>query len=141
MSVDPALETKAEDSAPWASSPELLISHLLRYGVLASLMLVVCGMALSFFHHPDYFSSVESLQRLTSEGQRPHQLSEVMAGVLATRGQAIAMVGLLVMMAIPVARVALSLLIFRQQRDRAFVWVTTVVLTLLALSFLLGRAE
>jgi uncharacterized membrane protein len=141
MSVQPTLETKAATPAPLAGSPELLISHLLRYGVMSSLLLVVCGTALSFIHHPDYFSSVESLQRLTAEGHRPHQLSEVMAGVLATRGQAIAMVGLLVMMAIPVARVALSLLIFRQQRDRAFVRVTSVVLALLVLSFLLGRAE
>lgn len=141
MSVQPTLETRATAASSLAGSPELLISHLLRYGVLASLMLVVCGMVLSFLHHPDYFSSVEALQRLTAEGHRPHQLSEVMAGVMATRGQAIAMVGLLVMMAIPVARVALSLLIFRQQRDRVFVVVTSVVLTLLVLSFLLGRAE
>lgn len=140
MSVQPPVETKA--AAPSVSgSPELLISHLLRYGVMVSLMLVLCGMVLTFLHHPDYFSSVEALQRLTGQGNRPHQLSEVIAGVMATRGQAIAMVGLLVMMAIPVARVALSLLIFRQQREPVFVGVTSVVLALLVLSFLLGHAE
>lgn len=140
MSMHSPLETKA--SAPSATtSPELLISYLLRYGVMVSLLLVVCGMVLTFFHHPDYFSSAEALERLTAQGDMPHQLSEVMAGVLATRGRAVAMVGLLVMMAIPVARVALSLLIFRQQRDRAFVIMTAVVLTLLVGSFLLGHAE
>jgi uncharacterized membrane protein len=140
MSVQPTVEAKA--TAPVvAGSPEILISYLLRYGVMVSLMLVLGGMVLTFFHHPDYFYSVEALQRLTAEGSRPHQLSDVMAGVMATRGQAIAMVGLLVMMVIPVARVALSLFIFRQQRDRVFVGVTSVVLALLVLSFLLGQAE
>jgi uncharacterized membrane protein len=140
MSVQPTIEAKAAAPAV-GSSPELLISSLLRYGVMVSLGLVLCGMGVTFFHHPDYFSSVEALQRLTTEGNWPHQLSDVMAGVMAARGQSIAMVGLLVMMAIPVARVALSLLIFRQQRDRVFVMVTSVVLALLVLSFLLGHAE
>ncbi|HVG63426.1 MAG TPA: DUF1634 domain-containing protein [Hyalangium sp.] len=140
MSVQPTVEAKATAPAA-AGGPELLISSLLRYGVMVSLGFVLFGMVLTFIHHPDYFSSAEALQRLTEEGSRPHQLSDVMAGVMATRGRAIAMVGLLVMMAIPVARVALSLLIFRQQRDRAFVMVTSVVLTLLVLSFLLGHAE
>lgn len=140
MSVQPEVETKAA-VPPASANPELLISSLLRYGVMASLVLVLGGLGLTFFHHPDYFSSVEALQRLTAQGNKPHQLSDVMAGVMATRGQAIAMVGLLVMVAIPVARVAVSLLIFRQQRDRVFVGVTSVVLVLLVLSFLLGRVE
>ncbi|MBN1205467.1 MAG: DUF1634 domain-containing protein, partial [Myxococcaceae bacterium] len=110
MSMQPTLETRVSAPTALAGSPELLISHLLRYGVLASLVLVVCGMGLMFFHHPDYFSSVEALQRVTGPVHTPHRLSDVMEGVLATRGRAIAMVGLLVMMGIPVARVALSLL-------------------------------
>ena len=123
------------------ASPELLISNLLRYGVLSSLALVSLGMLLTFVHHPDYFSSADALQRLTSPESAPHQLSDVTTGVLTVHGQAFVMVGLLVMLAIPVLRVALSLRIFRQQHDRAFVVMTSVVLALLMLSFLLGKAE
>ena len=124
-----------------SASPELLISSLLSYGVLSSLALVSLGMLLTFVHHPDYFSSGEALQRLTAPEQAPHRLADVMEGVLTVRGQSFVMVGLLVMLAIPVLRVALSLSIFRQQRDRAFVVMTSGVLALLVLSFLLGRAE
>jgi uncharacterized membrane protein len=124
-----------------AASPELLISNLLRSGVVLSLTLVTLGMSLTFFHHPDYFSSAQALQRLTAPERGPHDLSDVLADVANARGQALVMVGLLVLMATPVLRVALSLLVFSRQRDRAFGTVTSVVLGLLLLSFLLGGVE
>ncbi|HEX8819457.1 MAG TPA: DUF1634 domain-containing protein [Archangium sp.] len=124
-----------------AASPELLISHLLRSGVVLSLTLVTFGMSLTFFHHPDYFSSEQALQRLTAPERGPHALSDVLAGVMNARGQAFVMAGLLVLMATPVLRVALSLLVFSRQRDRTFVAVTSVVLCLLLLSFLVGGVE
>jgi uncharacterized membrane protein len=121
--------------------PELLISNVLRLGVGLSLALVTGGMLLTFVHHPDYFYSAQALQRLTAPERGPHGLAEVLGGVMNARGQAFVMVGLLVLMATPVLRVALSLLVFGRQKDRAFVTLTSVVLSLLVLSFLLGRAE
>jgi uncharacterized membrane protein len=121
--------------------PELLISDLLRYGVLASLSLVTLGTLVTFLRHPDYLVSAEALQRLTAPHPVPHGLSDVVAGAMAARGQSFVMSGLLVMMAVPVMRVALSLLIFRQQRDTRYVMITTAVLALLVLSFVLGAAE
>ncbi|MFY2557254.1 DUF1634 domain-containing protein [Corallococcus terminator] len=121
--------------------PELLISDLLRYGVLISLSLVTLGTLVTFFRHPDYLVSSEALERLTAPHPVPHGLADVVAGAMAARGQSFVMAGLLVMMAVPVMRVALSLLIFRQQKDRLFVAITTVVLTLLLVSFLVGAAE
>jgi uncharacterized membrane protein len=124
-----------------AAGPEVLISNLLRLGVVLSLSLVSAGILLTFFHHPDYFSSAQALRRLTAPEHVPHSLADVLAGVVAVRGQAVVMVGLMVLMATPVIRVALSLLIFSRQRDRVFVGVTSVVLGLLLLSFLLGKVE
>ncbi|NOJ52523.1 DUF1634 domain-containing protein [Myxococcus xanthus] len=121
--------------------PELLISDLLRYGVAASLALVTLGTVVTFFRHPDYLVSSEALLRLTSPHPVPHTLGDVVAGALAARGQAFVMAGLLVMMAVPVMRVALSLLIFRQQKDRLYVGITATVLAMLVLSFLLGAAH
>ncbi|NVJ28240.1 MULTISPECIES: DUF1634 domain-containing protein [Myxococcus] len=121
--------------------PELLISDLLRYGVLVSLSLVTLGTTVTFFRHPDYLVSSEALERLTAPHPVPHGLADVVAGAMAARGQSFVMAGLLVMMAVPVMRVALSLLIFRQQKDRLYVAITTVVLTLLLVSFLVGAAE
>ena len=121
--------------------PELLISDLLRYGVLASMALVTLGTVITFLRHPDYLVSTEVLERLTAPHPVPHGLAEVVAGAMAASGQSLVMAGLLVMMAVPVMRVALSLLIFRQQKDRLYVAITTTVLGLLVLSFLLGAAE
>lgn len=119
---------------------ELLISNLLRYGVAASLAIILLGTLVTFMHHPDYFSSAESLQPLTHPDSAPHSLSMVVAGAYALHGQAIIMMGLLLLVAIPVGRVALSLAIFSYQKDQPFVTITSLVLALLLASFLIGRA-
>lgn len=122
-------------------TPELLISQLLRGGVTLSLSLVAVGMGLTFFHHPDYFSSSAALERLTAPDHAPHRLADVFEGVLAVRGQSFVMAGLLVMITVPVLRVALSLGVFRLQKDRVFVAITACVLALLLVSFLMGGVE
>jgi uncharacterized membrane protein len=139
--VSPSPQVAADALETGAVGPELLISNLLRSGVVLSLTLVTFGMSLTFFHHPDYFSSAQALQRLTAPERGPHDLADVLADVMNARGQAFVMVGLLVLMATPVLRVALSLLVFSRQKDRAFVTVTSVVLGLLLLSFLVGGVE
>lgn len=139
MSGEPVFSSAR--GAPEAVGPELLISHLLRSGVVLSLTMVTLGMMLTFVHHPDYFSSAQALQRLTAPEHGPHDLGEVLEDAGHARGEAFVMVGLLVLMATPVLRVALSLLVFGRRRDRAYVAVTSGVLSLLLLSFLLGRGE
>jgi uncharacterized membrane protein len=143
VSEESAVQTKpsTQELARDSAGPEVLISNLLRSGVVLSLTLVSAGMLLTFVHHPDYFSSAQALQRLTAPEHAPHGLADVLMGVESVQGQALVMVGLLVLIATPVVRVALSLLIFGRQRDRAFMMVTSVVLALLLVSFLLGRVE
>jgi uncharacterized membrane protein len=119
---------------------ELLISNLLRFGVATSLVIIVAGTLLSFVHHPDYVAAPAELKRLAQPGAAfPHTVAEVRVGVANLRGQAIVVVGLLVLLATPVARVAVSIFAFLYQGDRAFVVLTTTVLLLLLLSFVLGR--
>jgi len=119
---------------------ELLISNLLRTGVTASLVIVVLGTVLSFVHHPQYVSSPAELQRLTRPGAAfPRSLGDVWAGVRDLSGQAIVVVGLLLLIATPVMRVAVSIFAFMYEGDRTYVLITSVVLALLMLSFALGR--
>lgn len=143
MTPNPPLEPKAPPAAEAAHeqvvSLELLISTLLRYGVLASIGLVGAGIVLSFVHHPDYLSSADALARLTRPSDTPHDLSEVLAGLAAARGQTLTMLGLLMLITLPVTRVGLSLIVFTAQKDRAFVLITGAVLALLLVSFLLGQ--
>lgn len=121
---------------------ELAISYLLRGGVVLSLVTILAGVVLMFVHHPDYWHTGDDLERLTKPGAAfPHTLPEVAAGVGEGRGQAVVCVGLLLLIATPILRVAVSIVIFAVQRDYGFVVITTVVLAILLLSFFLGKVE
>lgn len=132
----------AADAEERVRRVELVISNLLRAGVLASLALVVLGTVLTFIHHPDYFASPADLSRLVQPGAAfPHSLGDVMDGIRRLRGQAIVMTGLLLLITTPVMRVAVSIFAFIYQRDRVFTFITAMVLSLLLLSFFLGAVE
>lgn len=120
---------------------ETLISNLLRIGVMVSVAIVLTGIVFTFVHHPDYFSSRPALGNLI-DAKRDYtsSIGGVVEGVAARRGQAIAMLGILLLIATPVARVAVSIAIFVVERDRLYVAITSIVLLLLLLSFALGAA-
>ena len=127
---------------PHARAVELLISNLLRIGVWASLAIIVVGTSISFVHHPQYMHDPKELAHLTTPGAAvPHTIHDVTRGLRERRGQAVVMVGLLVLIATPVFRVGVSIVAFALESDRAYVVITTIVLVLLILSFVLGKAE
>lgn len=120
---------------------DVAISRLLRGGVTISIAIVLCGVLLTFLHHPTYLSSRPALGQLT--GPRavfPHTISAVLHGAALRQGQAIVMIGLLFLIATPVARVAFSIVVFALQGDRLYVAITTTVLVLLVISFMAGAA-
>lgn len=120
---------------------EVLISVLLRVGVVTSLVIVVAGTILTFVAHPRYLSSHAPLDGLIGEDARfPHTPQAVLTGVRHGNGPAVVTAGLLVLIATPVVRVAVSIFAFVYQRDRTFVVITSVVFVLLLASFALGKA-
>ena len=120
---------------------ELVISYVLRGGVLLCLLLLAVGSALTFTHHPEYRAAGESLKLLTTPGAAfPHSLRGLETSLRAGRGQGFTTLGLLVLIATPILRVAVSVLAFWFERDRAFVLITTTVLCLLVASLFLGKA-
>lgn len=136
---EPTVETP--ETTP-IHAAEIWISNILRVGVWISLLLIVVGTVTTFAHHPDYRSSSDDLARLTNPGDAvPHHLSDVSDGLKDFRGRAIIELGLITLIATPVVRVATSVFVFIAMRDRRFVIITLAVLTLLLLSFWLGRAE
>ncbi|HEY3323793.1 MAG TPA: DUF1634 domain-containing protein [Planctomycetota bacterium] len=121
---------------------ELVISSMLRTGVIISFVVVLTGMVLTFARHPQYRSSTEELARLTSPQTSPiHSVDAVIDGLRTTPGQAIVLVGLALLIATPVLRVAISIFAFVYEGDRRYVIITTIVLLLLLLSFVLGKVE
>ena len=121
--------------------PEAMIGSLLRVGVILSICVVTAGLVVTFVHHPEYFSSRPSLGELTQPGAHfPSTLGNVASGVREGSGQAIVMAGLLLLVATPVARVALSIVIFMIERDRLYVLITAAVLLILVVAFVTGAA-
>ena len=121
---------------------EILISNLLRVGVVVSLFVVVAGVVLTFVHHPEYLHSREDVGGLLAgNAEFPHTMREVGAGVLVLHGRSVVILGLLLLIATPVMRVGVSVFVFLYERDRVFAAVTMVVFLLLLLSFVLGRVE
>ncbi len=131
----------SEPVDPRVRRVELLISNLLRCGVLASLALIVLGMVIAFVQQPGDLLRPERLVELTHpERPPPHRLGEIAAGLAGLRGPAIVTLGLLVLLLTPVVRVAVSIVAFVYQRDRAFVGITSTVLAILLASIVLGQA-
>ena len=127
---------------PKARQVEILISNILRFGVITSLSIVVLGIILTFTHHPEYLSSHEDLMQLTSSSATfPTTPQSVIDGLLHLQGRSVVITGLLLLILTPVLRVATSIFAFIYEEDPAFVIITSVVLALLILSFFLGAAE
>jgi uncharacterized membrane protein len=131
----------AADPHPWLGHIEILISVVLRVGVLTSLFVIVVGTVLSFARHPRYLTSPADLTSLTKPGAAfPHSIRQVAEGVEHGQGRAVVVAGLLLLIATPVVRVAISVASFTVERDWPFVVITLVVLCLLIVSFFLGKA-
>ena len=109
-----------------------LIGWILQGGVLLSASIILIGL-LMLPLHPGGFS-VSGLLSF------PQSFSQVWAGLLVLHPQAIIALGLLLLIATPILRVAVSILAFALERDLRFVVITVIVLAILLLSnVLLGN--
>ena len=108
-----------------------VISWILQWGVIASSVLIVLGLCLL----PTRPGGLEVHRVLTF----PRTPADIWSGLLILRPQAIIVVGLLLLIATPVVRVAVSVVAFALEHDRRYVVITLVVLAILILSFLLGK--
>ncbi|MEP6572586.1 MAG: DUF1634 domain-containing protein [Gemmatimonadota bacterium] len=139
--VEPLIESPTADQDARVRRAELLISTVLRTGVLTSLAVILLGTVLTFVHHRSYLSTTTDLARLTQPGAAiPHTLREVALGLESLSGQAIITLGLLLLILTPVVRVGVSILAFVAQRDWIYVAITATVLLLLLFSIVLGIA-
>jgi uncharacterized membrane protein len=125
---------------------ELLIATLLRWGVLLSFVIVAIGLtALVSSGQTGYdqmdTSDLSGLLRYQAESQAfPTSVEATLSGVSTFKPYAIISLGLLLLLIIPVARVAVSIVAFALERDWLYVLITTFVFATLMVSFALGRA-
>jgi uncharacterized membrane protein len=122
---------------------EVVISEILAWGVLASLALLGTGTLLSFLGSHDYGAgrgTSADLARLVRPGAAfPRSARWLVPAVAHGNGQAIIVAGLVLLIATPVVRVAVSVLAFALEGDRRYTIITTIVLLLLLLSLALGK--
>jgi uncharacterized membrane protein len=125
---------------------ELFIAQLLRWGVILSFVIVAVGVvALIVTDQTGYqqtrFGDLNSLITYHVDHPGfPNTIGDVWAGALEFRPFAIISLGLLVLIAIPVMRVAVSVIAFVFERDWLYVAITFFVFAMLMLSFALGEA-
>ena len=104
---------------------ELVISGVLRGGVLLSVAVILAGVC--------YYYALRLLGRLPPT-TFPDTLAEVSAGLRAANPVAIVTAGLLILLATPVLRVAVSIAAFAIEKDRTYVTITAIVLVILLFS-------
>ncbi|MGQ9683673.1 MAG: DUF1634 domain-containing protein [Anaerolineae bacterium] len=128
------------------SAADRVISGLLRYGVLVSVVLVVLGMvSLGLRGNTGYGATADVQTLLSPPADRapswPTTLGGVLSGAVQLRPYALILLGLLVLIMTPILRVAVSAVLFLIEHDLLYVAITVFVLAVLVLSFFLGAGH
>jgi uncharacterized membrane protein len=110
---------------------EQLMGNLLRTGVLLAAAVVTIGGVVYLRRHATEPAGHHTFR---GEPQDLRTVNGIIDDALALRGRGLIQLGLLLLIATPVARVAFSLLAFAIERDWVYLVVTAVVLTVLIFS-------
>lgn len=126
----------------WAERDvELYIGKLLRYGVMISCAITLFGGVIYLFQHkgviPDY-SPIPSGQSFPGVADYLRELATIIPRVLSFDGAAIIQLGVVVLIATPIIRVAFSAVSFLIERDYMYVVITLIVLAIIIANMILG---
>ena len=111
------------------------VSGILRGGLLLAALVAAIGGAVYLLHHGN---DVVAYRAFMGEPERLRSIGGILRGMTRGEAQAIIQLGLVLLIATPVARVALSLIGFYLERDRKYLAITGLVLLILLFS-LFGR--
>ncbi len=120
------------------SSMNNILGIVLRSGVVLSGIIIAIGTALFVANHSldDTSAYLAYNPGLIPHGNFPVSLASIASGLISLDPSSIIELGFLILLATPVARVALSLFLFAAERDKMFVYLTTTVLVILLFSML-----
>jgi uncharacterized membrane protein len=110
---------------------ERIVGNLLRIGVMVSAAVVLIGGVLYLMR---YGAATPGYGIFRGEPADLRGLSGIVRDALALRRRGIIQLGIALLIATPVARVAFSVIAFALRRDRKYVIVTLIVLAILAWS-------
>lgn len=110
---------------------EVRLGRLLRAGVATAAAVVLAGAVIYLIRHG---GSRPHYEVFAGEPPALRSVGGIVREASGLRGRGIIQLGLLILIATPVARVAFSLYAFFRDRDRAYILITSIVLILLLLS-------
>ncbi|MGH9540093.1 MAG: DUF1634 domain-containing protein [Terriglobales bacterium] len=110
---------------------ENLVGNLLRAGVLLSALIVFCGAVVYLARHG---SEPADYRLFRGEPSDLRNIPGVLQDTFALQGRGIVQLGLLFLIATPVARVALAVFGFAAERDNMYVTFALIVLAILLYS-------
>ena len=126
----------AKERPTWTDQQvEQTIGNLLRIGLILATAVVVAGAVLYLFRHG---SEAPNYRVFRGEPADLRSIDGIVRDSLQPRGGGLIQLGLVLLLATPVARVAFSVVAFALQRDRFYVVVTLIVLAILLYSILGG---
>jgi len=121
-------------SKPWTDRRmENIVGNLLRAGVLLSALVVLSGGVLFLMRHG---RSPSDYRVFRGEPSELRHISGIVRGALKGSGRGLIQLGLLLLIATPVARVAFSIFGFSEEKDWMYVGFTTIVLAILLYSLI-----
>ena len=107
---------------------ERVIGALLRWGVVLAATVILAGGAMYLVRHG---STIPDYRVFRGEPSDLRNVSGIVKGAVSWHSRGLIQLGLLLLIAVPVARVAFSVVAFALQRDRTYVVVTLIVLAVL----------
>lgn len=107
---------------------ERVIGALLRWGVILAAAVILAGGAMYLVRHG---STIPDYRVFRGEPSDLRNVSGIVKGAVSWHSRGLIQLGLLLLIAVPVARVAFSVVAFALQRDRTYVVVTLIVLAVL----------
>jgi uncharacterized membrane protein len=108
---------------------EITISNFLRLGVTTSAVVILIGL-ISLIYTGNSGYPRETF---------PTSVTAIIQGLILWKPYAIILSGLLLLVFTPVFRVAVSIITFLREKDYLYVVITSIVLIILIIGFLIGK--
>ena len=118
---------------------ELAIAHLLRYGVLVCAAIMAFGLVLLLMHPGQESLLAQAIQGHSSAELAPRSLAELGQKLSILEPNAVIALGLILLIALPIIRVGLTVIIFILERDYVYIVIASLVLLVLILGIVLGK--
>lgn len=111
---------------------EKVIGYLLRYGVISASLVVLAGGIVYLFRHGHELPAYKEFHGEPERMRKPRLIWEA---VMRGEGQPLIQLGLLILIATPIARIAFSIIGYLLEKDYLYTVLTVIVLLVILLNF------